>query len=169
MSSGEYIVDGETLTTKLEKTAEGYAVTVGDKSYAVLPLGNGLYATSVNGRKITVAAAVNKGSVYVDIDSVVCEVKEPSDEFAGGAGDVHGEKDKIMAPMPGKIVAIKVKVGDRVEPKQQVVIVEAMKMENPVLAKASGTVKAVNFEPGAQVDTDTPIVELELDEEVSAS
>jgi biotin carboxyl carrier protein len=165
MSSGEYVIDGETVETKLEKTPEGFAVTTGDKTFNVLPLGNGLYVTSVNGRKITVAAAINKGSTYVDIDSVVVEVKEASDEFAGGAGDALGEKDKIMAPMPGKIVAIKVKVGDRVEPKQQVVIVEAMKMENPVLAKASGTVKAVNFAPGDQVDTDSPIVELELDEE----
>ena len=45
------------------------------------------------------------------------------------------------------------------------VIVEAMKMENAVLARAAGKVKAVNFAAGDQVDTDTPIIELEIEEE----
>ena len=165
MSVHEFIVDGETVEAKAEKQGESFTVTVGEKQFEVLPLGDGLFATSVNGRRITVAAAVNKGSVYVDIDSVVLELKEPSDEFGGGAGDAMGEKDKVFAPMPGKVVKIMVNQGDRVEVKQQVVIVEAMKMENPVLAKANGTVKAVNFAVGDQVDTETAIIELELDEE----
>jgi len=44
------------------------------------------------------------------------------------------------------------------------VIVEAMKMENQVNAKAKGKVKAVNFAVGDQVDTETPIIELEIEE-----
>jgi biotin carboxyl carrier protein len=44
------------------------------------------------------------------------------------------------------------------------VIVEAMKMENPVNAQAKGKVKAVNFAVGQQVDTESPIIELELEE-----
>jgi biotin carboxyl carrier protein len=44
------------------------------------------------------------------------------------------------------------------------VIVEAMKMENQVNAKAGGTVKAINFAPGDQVDTESPIIELDLGE-----
>ena len=65
--------------------------------------------------------------------------------------------------MPGNIVKLLVAVGDTVEVKQQTVIVEAMKMENPVLARAKGIVKAVNFAEGDQVDTETPIIELELE------
>ena len=66
--------------------------------------------------------------------------------------------------MPGKIVKLLVKVGDEVKEKQQMVIVEAMKMENPVLCKANGKVKAIHFNDGDQVNTDNPIIELELDE-----
>ena len=44
------------------------------------------------------------------------------------------------------------------------VIVEAMKRENQVNSRANGTVKAVNFAVGDQVDTETPIIELELAE-----
>ena len=40
--------------------------------------------------------------------------------------------------------------------------IEAMKMENPVQAKGNGTVKAVNFAEGDQVDTEQAIIELEL-------
>jgi biotin carboxyl carrier protein len=66
--------------------------------------------------------------------------------------------------MPGKIVKIMVAVGDEVTEKQPMVIVEAMKMENQVNCRAKGKVKAVNFAPGDQVDTESPIIELELEE-----
>ena len=48
--------------------------------------------------------------------------------------------------------------------KQPLVIVEAMKMENQVNAKAKGKVKKVNFAAGDQVDTEKPIIELEIAE-----
>ena len=79
----------------------------------------------------------------------------------------HKQADKteaVAAPMPGKIVKIMVEVGDEVDVKHPMVIVEAMKMENQVNAKAAGTVKAVNFAAGDQVDTETPIIELDLPE-----
>ena len=76
-----------------------------------------------------------------------------------------GEKDKILAPMPGKIVKIQVAMGDEVTEKQPMVIVEAMKMEHQVMARANGKVKAINFADGDQVDTESPIIELELEAE----
>jgi biotin carboxyl carrier protein len=66
--------------------------------------------------------------------------------------------------MPGKIVKIMAEVGGDVREKQALVIVEAMKMENPVLARAKGKVKAIHFAVGDQVDTESPIIELELEE-----
>jgi len=89
----------------------------------------------------------------------------PSDDngFGGGAGSV-GEKDKVYAPMPGKVVKLLVKEGDEVTKKQPLVIVEAMKMENQVNSPSDGKVKKINFADGDQVDTDTPIIELDIDE-----
>ena len=164
MSRHDYTIDGREIAAQAEKTNDGYAVKVGDRDYVVRPLSEGLFSIMVDGQKKTVAAMVHNGTTYVDIDSVVLELREPSqDGFAGGAGDHGGSPDKIFAPMPGKIVKLMVKVGDTVAPKQQVVIVEAMKMENPVVAKANGTVKAVHFAVGDQVTTEKPIVELELE------
>ncbi|MCH8026710.1 MAG: hypothetical protein IID63_01145 [candidate division Zixibacteria bacterium] len=65
--------------------------------------------------------------------------------------------------MPGKIVKLLVKVGDRVSEKQPLMIVEAMKMENQVNSPAAGIVKAVNASVGDQVDTVSAIIELDLE------
>ena len=167
MSSYEFIFDGNEISTKIEKNGESFKAIVGDKTLELQPVGQNLFSTFINGERKVIAAARDKnGTTYIDIDSVLIELKEPSvDGFGGGAGDAEGEKDKIYAPMPGKIVKLLVKVGDDVKEKQQMVIVEAMKMENPVLCKANGKVKAINFADGDQVDTDSPIIELELTEE----
>jgi len=59
----------------------------------------------------------------------------------------------IVAPIPGLILDIMVKVGDRVEAGDPVVIIEAMKMENNLVANTTGTVKEINVQKGAQVNT----------------
>jgi len=119
-----------------------------------------------NGGLKEIFAAVNGDKTYVDVEGVLYEFAIPKDDAtgAGGAGGSLADPSRIMAPMPGKVVKIMVKVGDTVEEKQQLVIVEAMKMENIISAMAPGVVKAVNFAEGDQCDTETPIVELEPNE-----
>ena len=166
MSSFEYAFDGEVVGASLEKEGENLRVKAGDKDFLLIPSGKNLYTAMIDGKKSSIAVAKGKDSYFVDIDSVLLEITDPSDASSFGAGGgAAGEKDKIYAPMPGKIVKIMVEVGDEVKEKQPMVIVEAMKMENQVNAKAVGKVKAVNFAAGDQVDTETPIIELELEEE----
>jgi biotin carboxyl carrier protein len=66
-----------------------------------------------------------------------------------GAGD--GEQ-RIHAPMPGKVVKVLVAVGDTVEPRQGLVVVEAMKMENELTAMRAGTVRELTVVEGASVE-----------------
>jgi biotin carboxyl carrier protein len=66
----------------------------------------------------------------------------------------------VVAPMPGLIVRVSVKVGDVVQAGQGVVVMEAMKMENELRAAAAGTVKAVNADPGKPVEKGAVLVEL---------
>ena len=165
MSSYEFLIEGyDTVTSSVEKKGETFFVTIDNKVVEFYPSGDNLFNAFINGKRRLVAVARSQnGTTYVDIDSVLIELKEPSDDaFGSGAGDAGGEKDKVFAPMPGKIVKLLVAVGDEVTEKQQLVIVEAMKMENPVLCRANGKVKAINFADGDQVDTDSPIIELEL-------
>ena len=167
MSRHEYLIDGNSIETTVEKKGDAFSVTVGEETFDIQPVAPGLFAVMIDGRKRIIGAASHNGTTFVDIDSMLLELREPSEDgFGGGAGDSDAAKDKIFAPMPGKVVKLLVAVGDTVEAKQQTVIVEAMKMENPVLAQAKGTVKAINFAEGDQVDTETPIIELDLEESI---
>ena len=56
------------------------------------------------------------------------------------------------APMPGTILDIHVKVGDVVTANQPVMVLEAMKMENEVVAEQAGTIASINVEKGAMVN-----------------
>jgi glutaconyl-CoA decarboxylase len=67
----------------------------------------------------------------------------------------------LTAPMPGKILEIKVKVGDQVEAGQPIVILEAMKMENVMTAPASGIVKEIPIETGINVNQGDILVAIE--------
>lgn len=58
---------------------------------------------------------------------------------------------EVNAPMPGKICEVKVSPGDTVIEDQEVLVLEAMKMEMPIVATAAGTVKSVNCATGDAV------------------
>ncbi len=67
---------------------------------------------------------------------------------AGGAGSI-----KVSSPMPGKILAVKANVGDSVKKGQVILILEAMKMENEVVAPEDGTIASIDVTVGAMVES----------------
>ena len=67
----------------------------------------------------------------------------------------------VLAPMPGTISEILVDVGDSVNADDELIILEAMKMENPVLAPSSGKVAKINVSEKDKVDTNQVLVVLE--------
>jgi len=76
-----------------------------------------------------------------------------------GAGSAaHGG---ITAPMPGKVVSVAVKAGDRVAERDLLIVLEAMKMEHRIEASRSGVVKAVAVTPGSLVTGGATLVEFE--------
>lgn len=67
---------------------------------------------------------------------------------------VSGETNiQVECPMPGKVLSISVSVGQRVNAGECLMIVEAMKMENEIVAPQSGTVKQILVSQGTTVDT----------------
>lgn len=76
---------------------------------------------------------------------------KPAAPAAAGAGS-------ITAPMPGTVLDIKVNVGDQVKAGSVVLVLEAMKMENDIVAPADGTVKAVHVSKGAAVNPGDALV-----------
>ncbi len=59
--------------------------------------------------------------------------------------------ENLEAPLPGQVLSIKVKVGDKVAEGDEVVSIEAMKMENPIMSTVSGTVKEISAIVGLAV------------------
>lgn len=76
---------------------------------------------------------------------------EPAPAPAAPAPAVAGSYAQT-APMPGTILDIHVKVGDTVTANQPVMVLEAMKMENEVVAEQAGTIASINVEKGAMVN-----------------
>lgn len=67
----------------------------------------------------------------------------------------------VNAPLPGRIIEIKVKAGDTVKAGQEVLVLEAMKMENSITTDYAGTVKQILVHEGDNVPTDAMLIEVE--------
>ena len=79
-----------------------------------------------------------------------------------GAGVASGT---ILAPMPGKIIAVEVTAGEKVVKGQKLLTLEAMKMEHTLTAPFDGTVAELNAAAGGQVQVDAVLVRIEEGED----
>jgi acetyl-CoA carboxylase biotin carboxyl carrier protein len=68
---------------------------------------------------------------------------------------------EVLAPMGGNVWEVKVKVGDQVSEGDEVIILEAMKMELPIVAESSGVVKEIKVKKGDAVETGAVLIVLE--------
>jgi len=73
----------------------------------------------------------------------------------GAAGNI-----KVNSPMPGKIISIKANIGDKLKKGDVILILEAMKMENEIVAPSDGTVASINVTPGQAVEAGTLLATL---------
>ena len=111
------------------------------------------YTITVNGNvyDVTVEEGASTGAVSAPAapkaapKAAAAPAAKPA--ATGTAGSV-----KINAPMPGKIVDVKVKVGDAVKKGQTVLVLEAMKMENDIVAPEDGTVASIDVAVGDAVE-----------------
>jgi biotin carboxyl carrier protein len=87
-------------------------------------------------------------------------------ETAGGSHAHHTlAAPEIVAPMPGKVLSVLVEEGQEVVTGDGLIILEAMKMENRIVAEAPAVVRRVHVADGQMVDGGTLLVELEYQEE----
>jgi len=78
-----------------------------------------------------------------------------------GKGEGRGSQQTVIAPMPGKVVKLLVKPGDKVQAGDGIVVVEAMKMENELKASIAGTVAEIRAEEGKAVNGGDVLVVIE--------
>ncbi len=67
----------------------------------------------------------------------------------------------LRSPMPGRVMSISVRPGDRVSAGDEVCVVEAMKMEQSIRAPRDGVVKTIHVQPLDSVSANDPLIELE--------
>ena len=111
------------------------------------------YTITVNGNvyNVTVEEGVTSGApVAAPVaapKAAPAPAAAPAAPKSTGAGSV-----KVNAPMPGKVVAVKANAGDTVKKGQVILVLEAMKMENDIVAPADGTVASIDTAVGNAVE-----------------
>jgi biotin carboxyl carrier protein len=89
------------------------------------------------------------------------EVLTPAEAVEAVSAARDSGPSRVMAPIPGKVVSVKVEPGDDVKPGQALVVLEAMKMENELAAEQAGKVTAIHVTAGDTVEGGELLVELE--------
>ena len=101
--------------------------------------------------------------VHVDGEPVTVTVPDSRRAFRRRGQDGHAAhgRSEVVAPMPGRVVKVLVKRGDTVQPRQGVVVVEAMKMENELRAPRGGVVADVRVTEGMSVNANAVLIVIE--------
>jgi biotin carboxyl carrier protein len=125
------------------------------------------YKVTLNGRTYEVEVEAGKAMLLSEYEAVApapaaapaAPAAAPAAPAAAPAAPaVTGSGEAVNAPMPGNILKVNVKVGDAVKSGTVLVVLEAMKMENEIMAPKDGTVTQVLVSKGSTVDTGAPLV-----------
>ncbi len=100
---------------------------------------------------------IHRNQVQVIHNHLRYELLLPDYEAKASASNANA----ILAPMPGKIIAVKVKQGEAVKTGQTLVVMEAMKMELELKAEKDAVIKTIHFSQTEQVKADAVLVDLE--------
>ena len=115
------------------------------------------YKVTLNGRTYEVEVEAGKAMLLDEYEAIV-PTAAPAAPAPTAAAPVAG--DAVTAPMPGNILKVNVTAGQAVKEGDVLVVLEAMKMENEILAPKACTVKQVLVSKGSTVDTGATLVVL---------
>ena len=160
----EVEVNGRIRRVSLERAGGRYAVSIDGRTCRVDAV-----RTSGNDLARTLSLIVEPGAAYdvgvsrdaatgmltVRVGDVPCAVTFAAGRRRGRNGEQDAAASgpqRIVAPMPGKIVRVAVTPGEAVRARQTVVVIEAMKMENELRAGRDGTIAELRARAGAPVE-----------------
>jgi len=134
-----------------------------EADFVRLPDGE-VYSLLIDGRSHVVRVSPAEDGLEVELRgmTIPVEVKHPLEKMllatSGGRTAARGET--VTAPMPGVVVAVRIKAGDAVKAGQAVIVVEAMKMQNELAVAHDGVVREVLVTERAAVAAGQPLVRL---------
>ena len=174
-----HLRDGWRLNSSARRTLDFRAGET-DKSVEIAYAGEG-FVLGLDGQTSVASGEIKHGgNLHVDLDgrrfsTVVIIAGEKRHVFLHGrvfilaaidplfhTGAGAGAEGSLTAPMPGRIIAMIAKPGDKVEKGAPLMILEAMKMEHTIVAPAAGTVKDFLFSVGDQVSDGAELVDFEI-------
>ena len=125
------------------------------------------YIVTLNGRTYEVEVEAGKAMLLAEYEAVAPAAPAAAPAAAAPATPaaapaaapvVTGAGEAVNAPMPGNILKVNVTAGQAVKAGTVLVVLEAMKMENEIMAPKDGTVSQVLVQKGSTVDTGAPLV-----------
>ena len=140
------------IETEFDNTIPPYSGAAGE---AAEPEARQTVVVEVGGKRLEVSLPEGMGAIGATSGS---KKKAPSRKKAAGGAGASG--DSVVAPMQGTIVKIAVEEGQQIAEGDLVIVLEAMKMEQPINAPKSGTIKGITAEVGATIPTGTVLMEI---------
>lgn len=149
-----------------EKGNEKYEVKIGGKARTVeiKEAGEGLFHLLIDGKPLTISLSLTKGGCEVSSKEgqFVLSITRVPHKWLNETSDLKGKTiDIVRSPMPGRILKIFVKEGDRVDKNSVLLTLEAMKMENEIRSPVKGVVKKLYVKENMPVEGKVKLVEIE--------
>lgn len=160
-------LDGEQREFAIERHGESLRARCGERIFELdlALVGDGAaFSLLIDGKSYDVVADLQREQVTLQMlgERFVVHVEDERERAAhAAAGHQKGGKRELRAAMPGIVVDVKVAVGDAVAEGQTLVVLEAMKMQNPLGAEAAGRVTKVLCKKGEAVAAGALLLELE--------
>ncbi len=127
-----------------------------------------IYRVSLNGKIYEVEVEKGEAVIKSEFDAAIPTAQPAAVEAPAAtpvaapahAASASGSAAAIKAPMPGNINAVKVTAGQSVKKGDVLIILEAMKMENEIVAPKDGKIGQIYVQKGAVVETGAPLIEV---------
>jgi biotin carboxyl carrier protein len=149
---------------KWHVAVDGRAIEIDSEQLAsVTHLEPGVYSVLLNGASYEIRIVEGSQGLHAEAGGrkFAVEVGDPRDTSRGSRASIGSGRQKVAAPMPGKVVRVLVNVGDAVDEGQGLVVVEAMKMQNEMKASHPGRVIEIRAIAGETVSAGDTLVVLE--------
>lgn len=126
--------------------------------FTLEPAGPGLFVVREGTRAKALHLVRDGSEIHLHWDGITYTLEE---EREGARAPHRLDAGAVEAPMPGRVAAVRVAAGQRVRKGQELLVVEAMKMENALRSPADGVVRALNVSEGDMVTPGRALVEIE--------
>lgn len=154
----------ETFTVEYTQTGDGCTAAVNGHPLQarLLSMREGALTLLIDGKPLSFHLAHDGSRALVAVEGQVYEFTQGQEQQGRARQrETRGLDPDVRSPMPGKILHVPVEVGMTVETGQPLVVLEAMKMENTLVAEGNARITKIHVAPGDLVDLGQLLIELE--------